>query len=65
MKRSLIGFLSLLILSSCAGQTAHDVISPAGKPVGTVLAATQAPIQGVAEGYAEQTARSQANPYGR
>jgi|GEM_PF-3038317 len=65
MMRIIIGISLFIFLAGCAGKTAHDTISPAGRPIGTVLAATQAPIQGAAESYATQTARTQENPYGR
>ena len=65
MIRALLGSLLLISLTGCAGKTAYDTVSPVGQPVGTVLAAVQAPIQGAADSYATQTTRSQANPYGR
>ncbi len=65
MKKFFLSAILLFTFAGCAGQTAHDTISPVGQPVGTVLAATQAPIQGAAAGYATQSARTQENPYGR
>lgn len=57
--------ISTIFFISCAGKTAHDTISPVGKPIGTVLAAVQAPIQGASASYAEQSTKTQTNPYGR
>lgn len=65
MIRALLGSLLLLSLTGCAGKTAYDTVSPVGRPVGTALAVVQAPIQGAADSYATQTARTQENPYGR
>ena len=52
-------------LAGCAGKTAHDTFSDVGKPVGTVGAAAQAPIQGASESYAYHSAPTQENPYER
>jgi len=57
--------LGVVFLAGCAGQTAHDTFSPIGKPVGTVVAATQAPIQGAAESYAHHSGKTEDNPYAR
>jgi len=57
--------LGAALLAGCAGQTAHDTFSPIGKPVGTVVAATQAPIQGAAESYAYHSGKTEDNPYAR
>ncbi len=65
MTRMILGMLFLISLTGCAGKTAYETVSPVGRPVGTVLAVTQAPIQGAADSYATQTARTQENPYGR
>ncbi len=65
MKKLIFSILSVILLAGCAGQTAHDTIAPIGSPVGTVLAATQAPIQGASASYATQSARTEQNPYGR
>jgi len=64
MKQLAILFSALLIVG-CAGQTAHDTFSGVGKPVGTVAAVTQAPIQGASESYAYHSDVTQDNPYGR
>ena len=65
MIRIILSSLGLIFLAGCAGQTAYDTVSPVGRPIGTVLAATQAPIQGAADSYATQSTKSQENPYGR
>ncbi|MFH0984330.1 MAG: hypothetical protein V1882_02215 [Candidatus Omnitrophota bacterium] len=65
MTRTLFASLVLVLLAGCAGKTAYDTVSPVGQPVGTALAVVQAPIQGAADSYATQTARTQENPYGR
>lgn len=65
MMRMILGSFLLMLLTGCAGKTAYDTVSPVGRPVGTVLAAAQAPIQGAADSYATQSAPTQENPYGR
>lgn len=65
MTRLILASLLLISLSGCAGKTAYETVSPVGRPVGTALAAVQAPIQGAADSYATQTGRTQENPYGR
>jgi hypothetical protein len=65
MMRIILSISFAIFLTGCAGKTAHDTVSPVGRPIGTVLATTQAPIQGATESYAVQSARTQENPYGR
>jgi hypothetical protein len=61
----LAGILIVIFLAGCGGKTAHDTFSGPGKPVGTVVAATQAPIQGASESYAYHAGTTEENPYGR
>jgi hypothetical protein len=63
--RYLAGIILAVVLLGCAGQTAHDSFSGVGKPVGTVAAATQAPIEGAAESYAYHSGKTESNPYQR
>jgi len=65
MNKIYIIITAIILLGGCAGQTVHDTVSPVGRPVGVVLAAAKAPIQGATETVATQGVKTQENPYGR
>jgi len=65
MNKTYSAISAMLLLTGCAGQTVHDAVSPVGQPVGVVLAAAKAPIQGATETLATQGVKTQENPYGR